>query len=127
MFDLNWTVIIASGDAEQIWNAIYSLVRDRNPIQIYPDGQSEQPFLGEISSDIAQEVFLRLITEDRLSYFMASGYTSEQIGSDLILHELAEVLISRMGRTIAQETNGDSRMSPSGCENLALQAAPSSK
>jgi len=126
MFNLDWTSVIESGDAESIWNAIYSLVRERNPIHIYPVGRSEHLFLDEVSSDIAQEVFLRLITGDRLASFQASGYTSDQIESELILNELADVLISRTCKPISSESNG-ARPSPGGCEELAFQTAPARK
>src|SRR5262245_3573743 len=126
MFEVDWAAVIASGDAESIWNALYSLVRDRDPI-LCTSGHSEQLSLDEIDSDIAQEVFLRLISGDRLTYFLASGYTSDQIESELILNELAEVLISRMGSRILADTASDSKMSPSECEKLSFQAAPSSK
>src|SRR5262249_10836521 len=126
MFNLDWTGIIASGDAESIWNAIYSLVRARNPIQICLRGRSQHNSPDEINSDIAQEAFLRLISGDRLTYFLGSSYTNDRIG-ELILNELADVLISRMGGPTTAETNNDSQMSPSGWEKLQSKRAPASK
>ena len=95
MSDFDWSGIIKTGDAERIWNAIYSLVQDHGTSQICSSNQPEHQTLDEIHSDIAQEVFLRLITGDRLTYFGANGFTSAQIESNLILNELAAVLAAR--------------------------------
>src|SRR5215472_12747677 len=92
MSDFDWSGIIKTGDAERIWNAIYSLVQDHGTSQICSSNQPEHQTLDEIHSDIAQEVFLRLITGDRLTYFGANGFTSAQI---VILNELAAVLAAR--------------------------------
>jgi hypothetical protein len=95
MSDFDWNGIIETGDAERIWNAIYSLVQNQGTGQICSSSQAEHQSLDEIHSDIAQEVFLRLITLDRLTHFAANGFTSPQIESDLILNELATVLAMR--------------------------------
>lgn len=95
MSDFDWSGIIETGDAERIWTAIYSLVQDHGTSQICSSNQPEHQSLDEIHSDIAQEVFLRLITGTRLTYFAANGLTSAQIESDLILKELAAVLAAR--------------------------------
>jgi hypothetical protein len=95
MSDFDWSGIIETGDAERIWNAIYSLVQDHGTSQICSSNLPEHQYLDEIHSDIAQEVFLRLVTGDRLTYFAANAFTSAQIESDLILNELAAVLAAR--------------------------------
>jgi hypothetical protein len=90
----DWNGIIDAGDAESIWNALYSLVRDRDIVQICSSRLTNES-LDEIYSEIAQEVFLRLMITDRLTYFVANGFTSEQIESNLLLNDLAQVLSSR--------------------------------
>jgi hypothetical protein len=105
MFNIHWTNVLASGDPETIWNAIYSLVRDRNPRPVpRPSGgefESPQP-LDEVIADIAQEIFLRLISTDRFSYFVANNYSDQQIQHEIVLRELPAVLIHRMGKISIQ-------------------------
>jgi hypothetical protein len=104
MFNLDWSEVLESGDAETIWNAFYSLVRDKSPTRLvkYFGGHSDRPSLDEICSEIAQEIFLRLISSDRFSYFSANGFTSQQIENEIILRELPAVLVYRIGKPVQQ-------------------------
>ena len=122
---MDWKVIIASSDPETIWSALYALVRDNSLREPNIYRPAEDLGLDEFSSDITQEVFLRLLCGDRLSHFLANNYTSDQIESELILNELAAALLSRTARPIGQE-NSNCQMSPS-CENLAFTVAPRAK
>lgn len=108
---MDWKLIIASSDPETIWNALYALVRDRSRREPNNYRPAEDLRLDEFSSDITQEVFLRLLCGDRLSHFLSNNYTSDQIKSELILNELAAVLLSRTARPIPQKTP-NCQMSP---------------
>jgi len=123
---------MASGDAETIWNAIFSLVRKKSSLRLskYRSSRSSLPSLDEASSDLAQELFLRLIATDRLSYFVTNNWTSEAIESDLILNELTPILMSRMNRLTGEDPatgTEDSHVSPSARENPALPLATATK
>jgi hypothetical protein len=127
--------MMESGDPESIWNALYSLVRRKNPNRLntvgdstpWPGGSSDHLSLDDIDSDIAQEVFLRLIIGDRLSYFLANDYTSEQIESELTLNELAAVLISRTIMRVGDRPTHHDQIPRSGPEKLAFEMAPTGK
>jgi len=115
MLELSWNSVFASGDAETIWNALYLLVREAcgRPL---PAGLAERqgdPCSQEPESDIAQEVFLLLLSTGRLSYFASCTLTSEQIESDIILNEMTAVLLSRSSRPKSEDRSSSSERPPS--------------
>jgi len=111
MSDLDWNEIIETSDPERIWKALYSLVQSHGTIQSSTNaGQGLESF-DEIYSDIAQEVFLRLITGDRLAYFAGNGFTNEQIESDLLLNDMAAVLTRRKEYLVGQSPDDDQQAS----------------
>jgi hypothetical protein len=125
---LDWNAIITSGDAAGIWNAIYLLTQNRNPLQPSRFDNGSQPLsIDDLNSDIAQEVFLRLIVKDRLSYFIANNFTSEQIESELILNELTVVLTSRTRKATGVDYSEDDDTLLSACENPTFPMEPAAK
>jgi hypothetical protein len=126
MPDLDWNAIIAAGDPESIWNALYSLVRDTPLIRTYMK-RSEHRAPEEIYSDVTQEVFLRLITLDRFTDFLEMGYTNEQIESDLLLNELAAVLISRKANDAGEAPDDENASSGGCCQQAAFKLSHASK
>jgi hypothetical protein len=121
-----WSKILASGEPEAIWNAIYSLVRDKNPKEVAnPCGGCSENLrpLEEVVSDITQEIFLRLISEDRFSYFIANKYTDQQIQHEIVLRELPAVLVQRIGKVSLQsgrDQSGSDKASPASRDNSSF-------
>jgi hypothetical protein len=129
MFNIDWTKVLGSGDPQAIWNAIFSLVQDRHAMltskQLCPHSEDPTP-QDELTSDIAQEIFLRLISTDRLSYFMANNYTSQQIQHEIVLRELPAVLICRIGKLSLQDSRDKTEVdniSPATGDNLSFLTA----
>src|SRR5262249_4317957 len=118
MLDLDWYSVISSGDAETIWNALYLLVRYKAPISQYWGKRVTDLHVEEFTSEVTQEVFLSLISGDRLSYFLRNNHTNDQIESELILNELAAVLMSRSCRAAGEHRTGDEGATRSASENL---------
>jgi hypothetical protein len=126
MSDLDWNAIIGAGDAETIWNALYSLVRETELIRGYTS-RLEQRSPDDFYSDITQEVFLGLITWDRFTLFLRMGYTNEQIESDLLLNELVPVLISRKGNFTGEASDDEHPASSRRCQQAAFKISHASK
>ncbi len=67
-----WRELLTSEDADAIWHRLSELVRSTLP---------ESQYDIEI---IAQQVFLHLLTSDRLSLYNDRDYSDEQIKEDLV-------------------------------------------
>lgn len=67
-----WRELLTSEDADAIWHRLSELVRSTLPESQY-----------DIST-VAQQLFLHLLTSDRLSLYIDRNYSDEQIKEDLI-------------------------------------------
>ena len=126
MSDLDWNEIIETSDPERIWKALHSLVQSHG-IQSSTNAGQGLASLDEIYSDIAQEVFLRLITGDRLAYFARHGLTNEQIESDLLLNDVAAVLTRRKEYLVAQSPDDGQQASGLCRQQVAFKISQASK
>ena len=76
----DWRQVLQSQDAEAIWQELSILVRltDWNPLTAH-ESVNERGY-----EQITQELFLRLLTSDRFSFYLEQGYSDADIREDLI-------------------------------------------
>lgn len=76
----DWRQVLLSQDAEAIWQELSILVRltDLKP-STAPESANERGF-----EQMTQELFLRLLTTDRFSFYLKQGYSDADIREDLI-------------------------------------------
>lgn len=72
----DWRQILLSQDAEAIWQELSILVRSATLDQ---STQHKQGY-----EQVTQELFLRLLTTDRFSFYLQQGYSDSDIKEDLI-------------------------------------------
>ena len=68
----DWRQVLQSQDAETIWQELSILVRS------VPSDQTAG------YEQVTQELFLRLLATDRLSFYLQQGYSDSDIREDLI-------------------------------------------
>ena len=68
-----WRELFLNQDAEAVWQNIYTLIRSAVPD---PDSDYEQ---------MAQELFLRLLTTERILMYVGQGCSDDEIRDDLLL------------------------------------------
>lgn len=76
----DWRQVLLSQDAEAIWQELSILVRltDLNP-------STAEASTNEVGYEqVTQELFLRLLTTDRFSFYLKQGYSDADIRKDLI-------------------------------------------
>ncbi|HEX5735434.1 MAG TPA: hypothetical protein VF131_21585 [Blastocatellia bacterium] len=65
-----WRELFVDQDAEAVWQRIYTLIRSADS-----DSDYEQT---------AQELFLRLLTTDRVNIYIEQGFSDDEIRDDLL-------------------------------------------
>ena len=68
-----WRELFLNQDAEAVWQKIYTLIRSAIPDYDYDYEQR------------AQELFLRLLTTDRIPLYLEQGCSDDEIKDDLLL------------------------------------------
>src|SRR5688572_12938371 len=65
-----WRELFVDQDAEAVWQKIYTLIRSADS-----DSDYEQ---------VAQELFLRILTTDRVHLYIEQGFSDDEIRDDLL-------------------------------------------
>ena len=65
-----WRELFVDQDAEAVWQKIYTLIRSADS-----DSDHEQ---------LAQDLFLRLLTSDRVHIYIEQGFSDDEIRDDLL-------------------------------------------
>lgn len=65
-----WRELFVDQDAEAVWQRIYTLIRSADS-----DSDYEQ---------VAQELFLRILTTDRVHLYIEQGFSDDEIRDDLL-------------------------------------------
>jgi hypothetical protein len=68
-----WRELFVNQDAEAVWQKIYTLIRS-----VIPDSDSDY-------EQMAQEMFLRLLSTERIHLYVEQGYSEDEIRDDLLL------------------------------------------
>lgn len=76
----DWRQLLRSQDAEAIWQELSILVRSTELDQATANDLGNQSGYEQVT----QELFLRLLTTDRFSFYLKQGYSDSDIREDLI-------------------------------------------
>jgi hypothetical protein len=69
---LDWQEVLISDNAELIWQHLHELVEREMP--------------GHDIDAVAQDLFLSLLANDRLTFYIDSGFSEDQINFDILEH-----------------------------------------
>lgn len=76
----DWRQVLLSQDAEAIWQELSILVR----LTDLDQSTAREPTNNRGFEQITQELFLRLLTTDRFSFYLEQDYSDADIRGDLI-------------------------------------------
>jgi len=88
-----WLEIIASGDAEALWNKLFRLVSSHSSIRNLLGSRRNSPTrLEDLHSDLCQDLFLKLHKKDRWNHYQTAGYTDSEIEHELYHIEIPNLV-----------------------------------
>lgn len=94
----DWVSIIARGDANAIWNKLFTIVSKHSAVRsLYASKDLSWDSHQDVCRDLTQDLYLKLQEKDRWRFYVEVGYTNERVEHELYGIEVPN-LVSRLLR-----------------------------